>query len=237
MPNGASGWSTGVAVCLIPVIVGSAVSLCPASEDMLVSVQTQSALSLYHDGDQLTVSLRTEDEVDHELARKISDWGPLYIGGVTISMMASPETEQRRRGERVADALLVTAAANSLVKHLTHLPRPRSDNPRLVRLGLAPPSNGRGFPSGHSSEAFAFATVMADQDREDGWWWYGMAAAIGWSRVEALGTCIARCSLRSHDGLLNGVAIRPRRVELGDATLTLGFTFTPGRVELVSLEF
>lgn len=40
------------------------------------------------------------------------------------------------------------------------------------------------FPSGHTSAAFAVATVVADYQPEYKWPAYTLATAIGWSRVE-----------------------------------------------------
>jgi len=209
---------------------------------------TSTATRCRADGSK-SVKLQLRGELDHTVAQGISDASQLLIVGATAAMLASEESNPCSTGQRAADALIVTAVANSLLKRATNLPRPRSDNPRLVALGLGPPPDGHGFPSGHTSAAFAFATVMADEEGDAGLW-YGMAAAVGWSRVEvhahhiwdvvagaALGTCLARRSLRSDGGLLQGVGIKPKRIELGDATLTLGLDFSPGCIDLVSLEF
>ena len=225
----AQGW--GIVVCASLLITAAALSQCCASEPT-------------------SVNLQIRGELDDEVAQGISDLTRPLLFWTTATMMASPQTRLRARGERAADALIVTTAATELLKRLTNLPRPESDDPRLVKLGLAPPPNGRGFPSGHSSAAFAFATVMANADRDTGWLWYGLAGAVGWSRVEvdahhvwdvvvgaALGTYIADRSLHSDGGLLGMVGLEPKRVKLGGATLILEPRLAPSGVSLATLQF
>lgn len=40
------------------------------------------------------------------------------------------------------------------------------------------------MPSGHTATAFSVAHVLAHQNPDLGWLWYGLAALAGWSRVE-----------------------------------------------------
>ncbi len=231
MPREALPHCWGLFVCASLLIAASGISQCYGSEAM-------------------SFSLQTDGELDEAIAHGISDVTRPFLFLCTATMMASPQPELRSTGQRAADALIATTAATELLKNLTNLPRPNSDEPSLVALGLAPPSDGRGFPSGHTSTAFAFATVMADADADNRWLWYGLAGAVGWSRVEveahhvwdvvagaALGTYIARRSLHSDGGLLNLVGLEPKRVRFGKATLTLAPELAPGGVSLATLEF
>ncbi len=191
-----------------------------------------------------------KSELDDQAAQGLSDKSRPLVLLATATMMASPEVDLRQTGQHAADAMVITAVATELLKKLTNMPRPESDDPTRVKLGLAPPPNGSGFPSGHASMAFAFATVMADADRDERLLWYGLAGLVSWSRVEvhahhvgdvlagaALGIYIARCSLRSDRGLLNIVGLKPKQVNIGTGTLTLGPTLTPKGIALATLEF
>jgi len=79
-----------------------------------------------------------DDQVAYGLTR---DSRPLLFWA-TMAMSASPQAEVRAMGQRAADALIVTGADSTLLKRLTNMPRPRSDDPRLVKLGLEPPPDG-----------------------------------------------------------------------------------------------
>ncbi len=189
-------------------------------------------------------------EIDDQVARGISRESRPVVFWTIMSMSASSQAEVRATGQRAADALIVTGAATTLLKRLTNMPRPASDDPRLVKLGLAPPPDGKGFPSGHASAAFAFATVMANADRENRYLWYGLAGMVGWSRVEvgahhvwdvvagaALGSYIGSRSLHSDGGLLGVVGLEPKRIKWGESILTLGPTLTSSGISLATLEF
>ena len=70
-----------------------------------------------------------------------------------------------------AKALAVTAATTAFLKYTVRERRPNSDS--LTS-----------FPSGHTSAAFAMATVVADYNHKYTVPAYGVAAVIGWSRVD-----------------------------------------------------
>ncbi len=221
----------GIAVGATLLITAFAVGQCQSNEEMLAKPDT-------------------ECEADDIIARRVSNYSQPFLVFSTTTMMASRQTKLRETGQRAADALLVTGAATELLKNLFNLPRPDSDDPNLVKLGLAPPSDGHGFPSGHASAAFAFATVMADADRDNQWFWYGLAAGVGWSRLElhahhvwdivagaGLGTYVAQRSLDSNSGLLGVVGLEPKTIKVGGGTLTLGPKLVPGGVGLATIEF
>lgn len=69
-----------------------------------------------------------------------------------------------------AKALAATAVVVQGLKFVVREKRPNSENLQS-------------FPSGHTAEAFAMATVLADYHPKTAWIDYATAAAIGWSRV------------------------------------------------------
>lgn len=71
-----------------------------------------------------------------------------------------------------AKALLVTGFATQALKFAVREKRPNSDS-------------RSSFPSGHTSAAFAMATVLAEYHPELKWEVYSLATAIGVSRVAA----------------------------------------------------
>jgi hypothetical protein len=75
-----------------------------------------------------------------------------------------------KAAERFTEAVGVTAALTDVLKRATRLSRPNGDP--------------TGFPSGHASAAFAWATFMAERHPQSKWFYYGAASVVGWSRVE-----------------------------------------------------
>lgn len=69
-----------------------------------------------------------------------------------------------------AKALVATAVVVEGLKRITREKRPDG-------------SDLKSFPSGHTAEAFAIATVLADYQPKTAWVGYASAAAVGWSRV------------------------------------------------------
>jgi membrane-associated phospholipid phosphatase len=109
--------------------------------------------------------------------------------------------DKQREITRDAEALAATGLATELLKRTVREKRPNSD----ARTS---------FPSGHSSAAFAMATVLAEAHPRTKWLDYGIASTIAWSRVEvgahrwrdviagaALGTLVAGRFTRHHFGL------------------------------------
>lgn len=57
-------------------------------------------------------------------------------------------------------------------------------NMHLGGWALRPSGSPNGFPSGHTTHAFAMAFLMSVFYPRLAWLWYGSAAAISWSRIE-----------------------------------------------------
>lgn len=92
----------------------------------------------------------------------------LLIGELTLAL-----DHEKGKAEAVqgAKTLAVTCAATQLLKLTVRERRPGSDS-------------RTSFPSGHTSAAFAMATVLGDYKPKCKLLAYGVAATIGWSRVK-----------------------------------------------------
>lgn len=116
-----------------------------------------------------------------ELANFLGDGRGLLplIGG--IYLLGDDEDKETAR---LALAAFVNAAAVTHgVKMLTGRERPAISGDRAVFHGPSTDSRFMSFPSGHTSVAFAVATVLASRDPKNDWLYYGLAAAVGWARV------------------------------------------------------
>ncbi len=106
----------------------------------------------------------------HHLARGASDsLKPLLVAG-ELSLLQDGQSARPEMLQGIK-ALAATTVITEGLKDVIHERRPNG-------------GSRKSFPSGHTSTAFAMATVVSDYQPQYKWIAYGAAAAIGWSRVE-----------------------------------------------------
>ena len=108
----------------------------------------------------------------------MGDYGILWIG-LCIILMAMPKT--RKSGFALAIAMIAgLVICNLLMKNIIARPRPfvAYDFPIIIN-----PPMGYSFPSGHSSNSFIAATVIALRHRKGAIPAYIIATLIAFSRV------------------------------------------------------
>src|SRR5262249_43479702 len=123
---------------------------------------------------------------DH-VASTVRHYGqPEVYGTVTLGLLAaglaSGNSSITRSGGRLAGSLGRRGLTTEIGKELLGRPRPEQS---LDSDGFAPFSGQMSFPSGHTAMAFALATSLADDIHRPvaSIGLYGMATAVGWSRV------------------------------------------------------
>ena len=106
----------------------------------------------------------------------------MIAGGLAAGLLVIAVVAKQRRLARLAAAALlavvIAGAAANLMKLAVDSPRPRS----------SPSTASAGFPSGHTTVAFALAAVL-------GWAWPGVAPLL---LLSALLTAVARVYLEAH---------------------------------------
>ena len=124
--------------------------------------------------------------------------------GIAAILPACGGSDGLATAARRVDGVLVALALTDLLKNTIHEARPdRSDN--------------ESFPSGHTAAAFAIASVLSEEHPKQKWFFLGLAALVGWSRVEsdkhhwrdvlagaAIGFTCGRWSVESDRGILIG---------------------------------
>ncbi|GAB4013297.1 MAG: hypothetical protein Fur0010_10030 [Bdellovibrio sp.] len=91
---------------------------------------------------------------------------------------------------KLGKALVYSGLINRILKMSTSRVRPSSSNDPYLFGGFDISNNSVSFPSGHTTTAFAFATVIAEEFKDHKWVpfiAYGAAALAGWSRVHGEG--------------------------------------------------
>lgn len=106
---------------------------------------------------------------DHPFAGAVSNSIAPYLVLSELSLMTDGKTAKPEMVQG-AKALLVTGLLTQALKYTVREKRPNSES--LTS-----------FPSGHTSAAFAMATIVADYKPKYKWLAYGTATAIGISRV------------------------------------------------------
>jgi membrane-associated phospholipid phosphatase len=149
---------------------------------------------------------------ENSIARHLTDDGLPTLGSGLLAQGLSLEGRHDRTLLKGAEAAAATAVITDLLKRTVREPRPNG-------------GDRASFPSGHTSFAFAMATVLADGQPKLGPYWYVLAAGVGWSRVDLrkhhgwdviagalLGHFIARevIKLNGHSSGLAGVALAHR---------------------------
>jgi membrane-associated phospholipid phosphatase len=112
------------------------------------------------------------DDVVYSAVTDIGNASQPLIGAVTAAELTSSNHDARVFGSEMFRSLAYTAAATELLKFATQQPRPNNRDAK------------DGFPSGHTSVAFAFAETLSAHDSH----WtipaYALAAVVGYSRIQ-----------------------------------------------------
>ena len=148
---------------------------------------------------------------------------PFGNGAFTIPALATVyflshfhENEKAKRTALIAtESFLITGLYTSILKYSFGRHRPRTGNSSTSFDGFSTNKNYNSFPSGHTSTAFAIATVVANQYEKTPYIKpisYGIAAMTGLSRINfeahwasdvffgaALGYFTAKTLLRLHN--------------------------------------
>ncbi len=135
----------------------------------------------------------TSDELDAISKYGFEPWGSgLYslplLGGFYIYGLAAKDNKSRQIAMAGTQAYLMAALSSQLIKHLTNRHRPYQDVPSNPRLWEGPFKGFEytAFPSGHTTAAFAIATVFASAYSETIWVpivAYTIASGVGLSRI------------------------------------------------------
>jgi len=160
------------------------------SQDLLSPVTTDAAYAFWSGTAITTYLLLTEDKVSDRASRKTSQNKPLgdasklgdlygqlypnliYLAGMGLHGYLENDPRSYGKAAHMFKATLYAGLTANLLKYVVREPRP--DNIK----------EKNSFPSGHTTTAFAFATVVALQHE---WYWgvlaVGGAALTGYSRM------------------------------------------------------
>lgn len=135
-------------------------------------------------------SLKNHSKFNDKLF-KIDDYlngttGLYASAGIYLTGFFFVEPNIRRMGLNIAETILISQSITSVLKYSFGRRRPYAgENNMDFKLFRGNKDKYRSFPSGHTTGAFAFASVMA-MSVDNMYWktlWYGSAGMVGMARV------------------------------------------------------
>jgi len=151
------------------------------------------ALYIYDDDIRVFFQDRQTPGLDNASKYAFEPWGSgLYpavlLGGFYIYGLAAKDNKARQIALGGVQVFILTGISTQVIKHLAHRHRPYQDTPPNPRLWEGPFSGWEytSFPSGHTSSAFALASLFSSIYKDKVWVGiisYGIAAGVGLSRI------------------------------------------------------
>lgn len=175
IPTGPARWRAGEWVALTGVLAGGVV------------------LYLYDDEIRQWIQKYPNQAKDNVSYYVFEPFGSgLYpaaiFGGFYIYGLASQDLRARQIAMGALQTFIMTGVTTQIIKHLTHRHRPYQDNP-ADKTQWEGPFKGwdyTSFPSGHTSTAFALASLISSVYKDKIWVGivsYTIATGVAWSRV------------------------------------------------------
>jgi hypothetical protein len=113
----------------------------------------------------------------------IQNFGQSYafgvMGGFYVVGLAAGSEKTVQVGEDLISASLISATINQTLKVAVNRYRPRDDKLSDNYQGYTGLNNNSSFPSGHTTEAFTLASVLASSYEDDPWVAYSVYSIAG----------------------------------------------------------
>ena len=121
-----------------------------------------------------------------EIDKYYGSWQMLILSaGLYTYGYGAKNKSVRRLGLKTAEAFIYSGIAANLIKPIIGRRRPFAGDDNMVFQPFTLDNTYHAMPSGHTTTAFAFSTVMADAVDNIFWdlVWYGAAVATGAARI------------------------------------------------------
>jgi len=218
IPTGPVRWKTGEWIAFSGIIAGGTV------------------IYLFDDQIRDWIQRKPTQAKDETAKYGFEPWGSgvypaMFLGGFYLFGLAAKKSLPRQVAMAGVQAFIMTRIATVVIKQLTHRHRPYQDDPPNPRLWEGPIANWHfdSFPSGHTSSAFALATLFSSVYRDKIWVGilsYGIATGVAWSRVYDNQHWASDVFIGAALGYAIGKTVY--HVMKGNANLSLGISQTGG---------
>ncbi len=150
-------------------------------------------LYIYDDDIRVFFQDHQTSGLDNASKYAFEPWGngiypAVLLGGFYIYGLAAKDNKARQIALGGVQALILTTLTTQVFKHITHRHRPYQDTPPNPRLWEGPFTGWEytSFVSGHTSRAFALASLFSSIYKDKIWVGilsYGIATGVGLSRI------------------------------------------------------
>ena len=106
-------------------------------------------------------------------------WAVGVVGGFYVAGLVTDNDKSIQVAEDLISASLISATINQTLKVTVNRYRPRDDQGTVNLQGYQGLNNNSSFPSGHTTEAFTLASVIASSYEDDPWVGYGVYSVAG----------------------------------------------------------
>ncbi len=151
------------------------------------------ALYIFDDEIRKTFQKNKTNGLDFTSKYIFEPWGSglypaILFGGYYIYGVAAQNKRARQVALGGTQAFIMAALSSQILKHIFHRHRPEQDNPPNPYLWNGPTSgfSYTSFPSGHTTAAFAIASMMSSVYKDKIWVGilsYSLATGVGLSRI------------------------------------------------------
>ncbi len=171
------------------------------------------------------------DPAIRQVERFGAEYAPLVLGGFYLAGMASDNANSKQIAEDgLAASIIASGIISPAIKLVVGRSRPRAN----VGIAHFKPFNdpNASFPSGHTTEAFALAAVIADHYEADwpGYAAYTLATTVGLARTYHDAHFASDVLLGAVIGTLVGKSVTARNQALRKGQLGLQPAIAPGMV-------
>jgi membrane-associated phospholipid phosphatase len=175
IPTGPARWKSGEWIAFSGIMAGGAI------------------LYAYDDEIRKAIQRNATHGQDVTAEYVFEPWGSgLYpaflLGGFYIYGAAAKDKKAKQVALGGVQVFIMTGITTQIIKHLTHRHRPYQNDPSNPRLWDGPFTGWdyTSFPSGHTSTAFALASLISSVYKDKIWVGivsYTLATGVAWSRV------------------------------------------------------
>jgi hypothetical protein len=125
----------------------------------------------------------TNTPVKNSFLTTVENFGQTYalgvMGGFYLAGVMSDDEKSVQVSQDLVAATLVSATINQTIKVSVNRYRPRDNQGIFKAQGYTGLNNNSSFPSGHTTEAFTLASVIASHYEEEAWVGYTVYSVAG----------------------------------------------------------
>jgi membrane-associated phospholipid phosphatase len=153
------------------------------------SVVGLTAISSFADKDIKNFSQRNQSDIANNIFKIDKYYSVEFAGGSILAFygygLIAEDKNFRRLALKLTEAIFLSASITTAVKVIAGRGRPYNQESQYYFNSFSFDNDYNSFPSGHTTLAFAYSTVMAHEVDNIFWkvGWYSLAGLVGYARI------------------------------------------------------